>query len=56
MLKIIVDTRLYYTYYLFQGSLADFLKGHTITLNEGLQIMKTMASGMSFLHEDIQTK
>lgn len=35
-----------------RGSLADYIKSHTLTFSEVLRIMKTMASGMSFLHED----
>lgn len=38
-----------------RGSLADYLKVHTVTLDEALRITYSMAHGMSFLHEDVQT-
>nr|XP_026693851.1 transforming growth factor beta receptor isoform X1 [Ciona intestinalis] len=38
------------------GSLADYLKTHTMSLPVALKFMETMATGLSFLHEDIPHK
>ena len=38
---------------MLQGSLYDHLTKNTMTLTEALKFLKTMASGLAFLHEDI---
>jgi len=36
----------------FQGSLADYLKTKTLNMLQALNFMKTMATGLAFLHQD----
>ena len=54
--KLLIFAFISFVLYNFAGSLCDFLKSHVVSWNDLCKIARTMAAGLTHLHEELSSQ